>query len=223
MQKHNITLNKAICDELIEYIKQYDSLQHTERLHAPCVELNAKVDQSKDRISLHVKARLDSNRRDNTPIVFFDNREELILENYQNHQESEYIKYSNQIISNAVPQEVFDHFNLNRYECKIYVHRLKPGKILVPHKDYYITFNHGTHTDKNASTLGAQPIKNVIRLWISLSGKKFGHILIIEEDAIYWQEQGTIITWNKDELHTAANLGYEDRYIMIITGAVVNK
>jgi hypothetical protein len=60
--------------------------------------------------------------------------------------------------------------------------------------------------------------KNIIRLWISLTEPKFGHILIIEDTALYFLEQGSIVTWPADKLHTAANLGYEDRYIMRLTG-----
>jgi hypothetical protein len=61
---------------------------------------------------------------------------------------------------------------------------------------------------------------DVIRLWITLTEPRFGHVLIVEDKPFYWLEQGSIVTWETHELHTAANLGYEDRFIMTITGSV---
>lgn len=235
---HDIKLNKEICDKLIEHVES--SVQESKISQDKTIfdGWRGQNSESKNRISLHTEFRqkvvvpkgthdiLQKEPNFLTKLnmkAFTENREEIILEKYKNYQESEYTKYSSPRITELIPEEIFKYFKISRDECSIYIQKLKPGKILVAHKDYYITFKYEKNEHKNLNINSNKINDKIIRVWISLSGKKFGHILIVENKAFYWQEQGTILTWNTDELHTAANLGYEDRYILIITGKVKNK
>jgi hypothetical protein len=155
------------------------------------------------------------------PSTSFD--EQLILKHYKNHQESGYINYISPAIDNCVPDSIFQNFKLSKSHCKIDVKQLLPGKVHIPHRDYYLNFKLGIKSqgsyefDYNNQMVNTN---DIIRLWITLTEPKFGHILLVEQTAVYFLPQGSIVTWDYGELHTAANLGYESRFIMTITGQV---
>jgi hypothetical protein len=60
--------------------------------------------------------------------------------------------------------------------------------------------------------------KKIKRLWISLTEPKLGHALFVGNDVAYNLKQGTVLTFNKDILHCGCNAGYEDRYVLTLTG-----
>lgn len=155
--------------------------------------------------------------------LFSDPREYYILKGYENHKESGYTNYASEDISNLLPDSLFLYFNLNRKDCLVDVKKSSPGKIHIPHKDYYINYKYNlVDVNGNLEFVSKQEKfvedKKIIRLWITLTDPRFGHILIVENKTYYGLSQGSIVTWEADELHTAANLGFEDRYIMTITG-----
>lgn len=116
-----------------------------------------------------------------------------------------YVHYEIDYISRLVPNNFLDQFNLNRQTTRIVLRKNFPKRIWPPHRDYFIsTFS--------------KPSKNIIRLWISLTKPKFGHVLIVENKIFYYLEQGTVVTWDPKELHTGANLGIENRYFLTIVG-----
>ena len=140
------------------------------------------------------------------------------------HKESEYTIYKSININDLVSDEIFDYFKLNRKDCQIELMKLSPGKMRIPHKDYYINYkyriiNNNGNFEYIPKDFEEEP--NVTRLWITLTEPCFGHILIVEDKSFYWLDQGSIVTWKTPELHTAANLGYEDRFIMTITGSAL--
>jgi hypothetical protein len=188
---------------------------HKFRLEADiCNILLAQVITDK---SINVKIRTNGARKG----LYSSPEEDIVFEKYHYHQESGYINYISDSIDSLLPDKLFEYFHLDRNSCKIEIKRFMPGKIHIPHKDYYANVTHGLKNDtqysfdyKKPSNLDTMPI----RVWITLTEPKFGHVLLVENQALYWLDQGTAVTWDSHELHTAANLGYEDRYIMTITG-----
>ena len=212
MKLHELKMGKETCDKLIACAISMESAEETrgDRDGTP-----AFVSRTKGGIkeSAAVKDRA----------MFSDDREYLILKHYENHQESGYTNYTSAEIDALVPQEILDHFKLRREDCRIDVKRSSPGKIHIPHKDYYINYKY--HLVDNNGNLEYRPKDSmngvdVIRIWITLTEPRFGHVLIVEDTPFYHLEQGSIVTWETHELHTAANLGYEDRFIMTITGSI---
>jgi hypothetical protein len=167
-----------------------------------------------------------------TPCCITDSRELDIWKTWKANSELDQIIYKSERINNLIPNAVFEHFKLDRLQCKIDVRRFHPGKLHVPHRDYYFNLSYPQWDipPQNASELANRlsemktlpkeilSPQNIIRLWVTLTEPKFGHLLLVEDTAVYWLEQGSIVTWPIDKLHTAANLGYEDRFIVRITG-----
>lgn len=205
MTLHKVKLDKDICEQLITIAAHLDLTSNT-----------SWVSKTKGGIkeAFTVQDMMLTN----------DHRESQILKNYEHHQESGYTNYSHPDIVSIVPDVIFDSFNLSRSDCKVDVKKFAPGKIHIPHKDYYINYKYNLVDQNGKMSFETKhdhdTSRPVIRLWITLTEPKFGHILIVEKQTYYWLPQGSIVTWLGDELHTAANLGYEDRFIMTITGQV---
>lgn len=217
MKLHNIKMNKKACDNIVNYV------------------LNEKSDelallQASDRYKVWLNTWNDFIEKNKTEhltdvSLWNDPREELIIKFYKNHKETEYMNYTSKEIDSLVPVEIFNYFNLSSENCRIDVKRLTPGKIHLPHKDYHINYKYNiVNREGKLEYIKKDNINevNIIRLWITLTEPLFGHLLIIEDKALYWLEQGSIVTWDSHELHAAVNLGYEDRFIMTITGTVCN-
>lgn len=212
MKIHDIKIKKDVCDLLVNATR---NLELAEETRGDRDGTSAFISRTKGGIKESTAVK-DMN-------MFLDSREYLILKNYENHQESGYTNYVSTDIDSLVPDDIFKHFNLEKKDCRIDVKKSHPGKIHIPHKDYYINYKYSL-SDVNGSLefIPKKSMENskVIRLWITLTEPRFGHILIVENKSFYWLEQGTIVTWEPEELHTAANLGFEDRFIMTITGSV---
>lgn len=216
MTLHNTKLPKDVCNKLILHTAELDETSSNEPTRGDRDGTSPFISQTKGGI-----------RESNTVKdmkLFEDHREYLILKNYENHQESGYTNYSSDYIDALVPYFIFHNFGLERNDCKIDVKKFAPGKLHIPHKDYYINYKYNLIDHNGAVTFERktdfQSNHQVMRLWITLTEPKFGHILIVENKTYYQLEQGSIVTWNSNELHTAANLGYEDRFIMTITGRI---
>ncbi len=121
-----------------------------------------------------------------------------------------YVHYEIDEISNLISIDFLRRFNLDKDKTRIVLRKNFPKRIWAPHRDYFIsTFS--------------KPIKNMVRLWVSLTEPKFGHVLVVENKVLYWVEQGTVVTWDPKELHTGANLGIENRYFLTIVGESIQK
>jgi hypothetical protein len=156
-----------------------------------------------------------------------DEREQLIQNNWQKNTFSEikvelsnlnylyiskyYINFELDIISNLIHKEFESCFKYNKEKFRIVVRKSFPGRIWPPHRDYP---NQNNGPVEEHITIDDNEKTKIYRLWISLTEPKFGHFLIVEDKFVYWHEQGTIITWNSNEMHIGGNVGYEDRYIL---------
>ena len=142
-----------------------------------------------------------SKKRDSTDI------EKKIYETYAVHDKSLstiYYEYQSLEFNKKIPKEFYDYYNFVEEKCYIKILKMPPGNFMIPHYDNYSGLK---NPDADAS-----------RLWISLTEPKFGHLLIIDDRVFHMVKQGTVTRFEKNELHFSANLGYEDRYVMLITG-----
>lgn len=103
----------------------------------------------------------------------------------------------------------------NRFEliCPVVaINRMIPGKILPYHRDLFRTYKERNNiSDK-------QPIRRII---VFLEDTKAGHQLWVEDKPCFGVA-GSYFGWEQNTVHMAANLGWEDRYIMQITGCTPN-
>lgn len=176
--------------------------------------------------SMDTKIRAPGARKISHLVNVQDQRSDLIFDKYVDHKESGYVSFQSTLINELLPDSLFSQHQLLRSDVDVVVMKVLPGKIHIPHVDSYLNMFYKYKPDSNLfvheQSKGETRNKDrIIRLWITLTEPKFGHILIVEDKALYWLEQGTMISWQGNELHTAANLGYEDRYVMTITGFTV--
>ena len=212
MTLHNLFLSKEICKSIIEYTITLEQGEPTSGDRGGLSPFISKT---------HGGIKESSAVKDMS--LFNDPREYYILKRYEHHKESGYTNYAAEDISNLLPDNLFTYFSLDRKDCLVDVKKSSPGKIHIPHKDYYINYKYNlVDVNGNLEFVSKQEKliedRKIIRLWITLTEPRFGHILIVENKTYYGLPQGSIVTWEADELHTAANLGFEDRYIMTITG-----
>ena len=97
-------------------------------------------------------------------------------------------------------------FNLQKTVCVI--NRMDPGQYLPFHTD-----NYPTYIKRN----NIQDTSKLTRIIVFLHDQKPGHQLWIEDD-ICMGPAGSYFGWHFNTKHMAANLGYESRYILQITG-----
>lgn len=102
--------------------------------------------------------------------------------------------------------KLLENFDLDR--PVVAVNKLTPGQILPYHRDKFMEYKKRNKIKEN---------ENIIRYIVFLHETKAGQQLWIE-DNICTGEAGSYFGWNSGTLHMAANLGWEDRYILQITG-----
>ena len=106
----------------------------------------------------------------------------------------------------AVFIDVGKHFNLDKTVCV--VDRMDPGQILPYHRDKYQAYIERNKVENK---------NNITRIIVFLHDQKPGHQLWIE-DSICIGGAGSYFGWHANTKHMAANLGFESRYILQITG-----
>jgi hypothetical protein len=101
---------------------------------------------------------------------------------------------------------ILSFFNIDK--PVVAVNKLTPGRVLPYHRDKFATYikrNNINDTD------------TIVRYIVFLHEQKAGHQLWIE-DQFCTGDAGSYFGWEGDSIHMAANLGWEDRYILQITG-----
>ena len=112
-----------------------------------------------------------------------------------------------------LPQSLVDVAKNFDLVCPVIaINRMIPGKILPYHRDLFRTYKQRNDISNN------QPI---IRIIVFLEDTKAGHQLWVEDEPCYGVA-GSYFGWEQNTIHMAANLGWEDRYIMQITGCKPN-
>lgn len=112
-----------------------------------------------------------------------------------------------------LPQVLLDVANNFDITCPVVaINRMVPGKILPYHRDLFKTYK-----DRN----GVPEKQPILRIIVFLEDTKAGHQLWVEDKPCFGSA-GSYFGWEQNTVHMAANLGWEDRYIMQITGCVPN-
>jgi hypothetical protein len=83
------------------------------------------------------------------------------------------------------------------------VQKQLPGKFTVPHYDLY-------HSVKSYNQ------SEIARFWIPMEDAKFGHVLFVNNTALTEFKAGEIYDWDIEDLHSAANAGFDPRYTLIL-------
>ena len=92
---------------------------------------------------------------------------------------------------------------------EIGLHKIVPGHYLPLHRDKY-SFYRKKYNISN--------INNVVRYVVFLEDSKPGHYLVVNDTVYSSWKAGDAVGWIGDTIHSAINLGSEDRYTLQITG-----
>lgn len=93
--------------------------------------------------------------------------------------------------------------NIDRDIIRWTVQKQSPGHFTVPHYDLY-------HSVKPYNQ------SEIARFWIPLEDAKFGHVLFVNNTALTEFKAGEIYDWDIEDLHSAANAGFDPRYTLIL-------
>ena len=116
-------------------------------------------------------------------------------------------------VSRNVPDDYLELFKsiFNISSFSYAVQKMFPGNILPYHSDKYGFF---------LSQHPGLKIENIIRYIVFLEDWQPGHISEIDGDSHTKWKRGDWISWRGATPHLAANLGFEDRYALQITGII---
>lgn len=95
----------------------------------------------------------------------------------------------------------FEHLSWSFY-------KMTPGVILPKHVDRFVRFKKIHDCSE----------KTVVRALIMLEDWKHGHYLDMDDNAIVHWKAGDYFIWTANVPHTAANIGFSDRYTLQLTG-----
>ena len=145
------------------------------------------------------------------------NREQLkfskkVLKLYRPKKNFAYFyRYTHQALSDMIPNSFWKKYRMDKATCRISVMRHPPGTVSIPHIDRY----HNARKELRQKGLDSTKIR---RLWIPLTEPKLGHALFVGNEVAYALKHGTVLTFNKYIPHSGCNVGYEDRYVLTLTG-----
>ena len=122
-----------------------------------------------------------------------------------------FYRYTNKMLSSLIPKSFWKKYNMDQETCRITIMRHTPGTVSIPHIDRYY------NAVKELGQTGLDVTK-IRRLWISLTEPKLGHALFVGNDVAYNLKRGTVLTFDKNIPHSGCNVGYEDRYVLTLTG-----
>tara|TARA_S200000501_G_scaffold372648_1_gene418146 strand:+ start:659 stop:1240 length:582 start_codon:yes stop_codon:yes gene_type:complete len=122
-----------------------------------------------------------------------------------------FFRYTNKALSGMIPKSFWKKYKMDKTTCRIAIMRHPPGTVSIPHIDRY--YNAVTELGQKGLD-----VKRIKRLWIPLTEPKLGHALFVGDEVAYALKRGTVVTFNKDIPHSGCNVGYEDRYVLTLTG-----
>jgi hypothetical protein len=130
---------------------------------------------------------------------------------YQNKKDAMYFyRYTNPKLIELIPASFWKRFKMSKQSCRAQILEHNPGTFSIPHIDRYDSMIRNVPRQMSN--------KQVKRLWISLTKPKMGHALFVGDEVAYNLPQGTVLTFNKDVLHSGCNVGHETRYVLTLTG-----
>lgn len=130
---------------------------------------------------------------------------------YQNKKDAMYFyRYTNPKLIELIPASFWKRFKMSKQSCRAQILEHHPGTFSIPHIDRYDSMIRNVPRQMSN--------RQVKRLWISLTKPKMGHALFVGDEVAYNLPQGTVLTFNKDILHSGCNVGHETRYVLTLTG-----
>tara|TARA_A100000164_G_scaffold140392_1_gene124786 strand:+ start:4406 stop:4990 length:585 start_codon:yes stop_codon:yes gene_type:complete len=124
-----------------------------------------------------------------------------------------FYRYTNPRLSEIIPTSFWKKYKMDKNEARVQILHHPPGTVSIPHIDRYDSMMRDSGISKNT-----QKDKKVCRLWIAMTDPKLGHALFVGSDVAYNLKKGTILTFNKNIPHSGCNVGYDDRYVLTVTG-----
>jgi hypothetical protein len=121
-----------------------------------------------------------------------------------------FYRHTNPKLIGLIPDAFWKRYSISKQACRAQILEHPPGTMSIPHIDRYDSMIR--------SVSGADRHRQVKRLWISLTKPKMGHALFVGDEVAYNLAQGTVLTFNKDVLHSGCNVGHETRYVLTLTG-----
>ena len=114
------------------------------------------------------------------------------------------------------PQPTWNHRFIEYFESQGWqdigtsYYRMTSGTVMPEHSDRYVNYI------KRFGLQGRE--HSVKRALVFLEDWKSGHYLDCMGQAVVHWRAGDVVEWTYDTPHTAANIGFEDRYTLQITG-----
>ena len=132
---------------------------------------------------------------------------------HPNKNVAHYYRYTNKKLAELLPKNFWSRFKMDKEKCRIDILHHAPGTVSIPHIDRY-------HTMMQDLKLKNDKVKReqIRRLWIPLTDTKMGHALFVGNEVAYNLKRGTVLTFDKNIVHSGCNIGYEDRYVLTVTG-----
>ena len=122
-------------------------------------------------------------------------------------------RYTNPKITNMIPDSFWKKFKIDKNRARVQIMHHLPGTVSIPHIDRFHRMMQDLKLDNDPNKR-----KQVRRIWVSLTEPKLGHALFVGNEVAYNLKRGTILTWNANEIHSACNVGDEDRFVLTVTG-----
>jgi len=135
-----------------------------------------------------------------------------IAKSYKNDIQKFY-RYVNVKFKDTLPSNFWQKFKIDRDTARVQVMCHKPGTVSIPHVDKYNSFLIDT-----TKTSNKEKRKKVKRIWITLTDPMMGHVLFVQNEVAYNLPKGTALEFDNNLIHAGGNIGYEDRYVMTVTG-----
>lgn len=108
-------------------------------------------------------------------------------------------------------QKIIDHFTaLGWKDIGTAYYRMSSGVILPEHQDLYLKY-------RSIFNLEGKE-QNIRRAIVFLEDWKPGHYLEVMGIPVVQWKAGQVVEWTYDTPHMAANMGWEDRYTLQVTG-----
>lgn len=137
-------------------------------------------------------------------VDYLDNEAETFsnLSKYYTNDKMQNFKYKSAELTNMVPDSVLESLGFDSSFKTVIITKQPPGSFVAP------------HTDKFKSA--AIKDRDVTRLWIPLTDGDFGQALFVGEDILHRFQAGDVYTFPANLLHSSANAGTTDRYVLIL-------
>jgi len=140
------------------------------------------------------------------------NNTEFKVKDIYHHDSCAYDIYDNDDIEKCLPNDFWDKFGIDKSRTSYQFLHYLPGRMIPPHIDRY------NFVKKKFNLSVDHPIKRIL---ITCCAPTFGFATFIENSCVHDVPKFTALTWASDAMHSACNVGIEDRYVLTVTAPVL--